>query len=77
MQMLKATEVKITERDDEMKKRLINIKLGRDLERQRIERLQLYNFVKDVIVRGTIFSGVIKHIRKTEGGDKKQFDTLG
>ena len=58
-----ATEVKIAERKDEQKKRIEQIKLERDLERMRVEKNILFNYVRDHIVRGIILANVNRYIR--------------
>lgn len=54
--MVYATELKIAERREEIKRRLDMMKSEKESEKQRIEKMQIYNFIKDTIVRGLIIN---------------------
>lgn len=66
--MVYATEVKIAERNNDIKKRLEFLKMEKDKERMRIEKVQVYNFIKDVIIKGIIINKNIgRYLREKEG----------
>lgn len=54
--MVFATELKIAERKEEIKRRLDLIKLEKDQDRLRLEKLQIFNYVRDTIVRSLIIN---------------------
>ena len=71
--MVYATELKIAERREEIKKRLEMMKLEKELERQRIEKLQIFNFVRDTIVRGLLINRKLAAaLRELEEADLPQ-----
>ena len=74
--MVYATEVKINLKDNQQQ-RLENIRKQREMEKNRIEKMQIFNYVKDHIVRGLIFNKhVVKYIRNKDFQEKLEIEKL-
>eukprot|EP00347_Sterkiella_histriomuscorum_P008402 403345231 len=73
VQMVFATELKIAERKEEIKRRLELLKMEKDQEKHRVEKLQIFNFIRDRIVRELLINRKMgKYIREREAGMKPE-----